>query len=187
MFAYDLSLIFLILGYIAFLYVAKLQSHVHMLTANIISCWLVAIYLAINGAYVGASVSTIAGFASLSQILLVKSGTLGTMKVRNSVAIAFTALAVSILYQKPNDLLPCIAFTQNRILEAQGCTQCIRFAMFFGTLLWAGYAFSQQLYLMAFLEMTVSVYALTCLIKHSRRLKRLNNQNDFSKENLTPL
>lgn len=182
MVVYDLSLIFLILGYVAFLYVAKLQDHVHMLVANILSCWLVAIYLAINEAYVGASVSTIAGFASLAQILLAKSDVFGTMKVRNTVAIAFTALAVAILYQKPNDLLPCIAFTQNRILEAQGCVQCIRFAIFFGTLLWAAYAFSEQLYLMAFLETTVSVYALTCLVKHSRKLKRLKEQGGFVKE-----
>lgn len=173
MFVYDLSLIFLISGYIAFLCVAKVSNHVHMLLANIISCWLVAIYLAINEAYVGASVSTIAGFASLSQILLVKSDTFGTMKIRNTVAIVFTAIAVSILYQKPNDLLPCIAFTQQRILEAQGCVQCIRFAVFFGTLLWAGYAFSEQLYLMALLEVTVSMYALGCFIRHARASKRI--------------
>ena len=168
---FDPSIIFLITGYIAFLYVAKLKEYKQMLTANILSCWLASIYMVFNGAYTGAAVSGIAGFASIAQILLSSHSIFGTLKVRNTVAIIFAAIAVTILYQKPSDILPCIGFTQYRIFEAQGSTRYIRFAVLIGTIIWAVYAYSQQLYFMAFLELSVSAYAFTCIIKNAPKNK----------------
>jgi hypothetical protein len=168
---FNVSIIFLITGYIAFLFVVKLQKHNHMLFANVLCCFLVAIYLVLNGAFTGATISLIAAMASAIQIFLGSSKILGSLKVRNTVAIAFAAIAVLLLYQKPSDLLPCISFTQNRIIEAQGSVPLIRLGVFFGTILWSIYAFINQLYLMAFVEMSISAYALFYLVKSREGLK----------------
>ena len=136
-----------------------------MLIANVFSCLLVGAYLYLNGAIVGGIVSSIAGLASIAQIALNHFKIEGRQTFRNLIASLFTVVAVVILYNKPSDLLPCIAFTQNRLFEAQGKPQLIRLAVFFGTLLWATYAFTHGLYILAIIELAISGYAVFMLLK----------------------
>ena len=139
-----------------------------MLMANICSCWLVATYLYMNDAYAGAAVWSIAGLASFSIIIVDMLGLPNAKILRNSIATVFACLAVSILYSKPSDLLPCLAFVQNRFLEARGTEQAVRWGVFIGTSLWAAYAVSHGLYLLAAIEMSVCAYAGYSLYRHSQ-------------------
>ena len=167
----SISTVFLVSGYIAFFYMVKLQEHKHMLLASVLSAFSAAIYLILNEAFTGATVSFIAGIASIVQIALGSPSVLGSLKIRNTVAIIFSIVAVLTLYQKPSDLLPCFAFIQNRILEAQASVQLIRCGAFIGAILWAIYAVMNQLYLMSIIEIAISVYALSYLVKSQETFK----------------
>lgn len=160
-----MSIVLLILGYLAFFAVLRFEKYNHMLIANVFSGLLVGAYLYLNGAIVGGTVSSIAGLASVAQLTLGHIKVEGQQNLKNLIASLFTVVAVMILYNKPSDLLPCIAFTQNRLFEAQGKPQLIRLGAFFGTLLWAVYAFTHELYILAIIELTISGYAAFMLLK----------------------
>jgi hypothetical protein len=142
----------LIFSYLTVIAVANAKQYRKMLFLNIISCWLCGLYLYLNMAYVGASVSTIAGVASLIQLCLPVREAKRNAPVRNGVAIGFATLAASILYSKPSDLLPCIAFTLHRFSEAQENPHLIRLGLIVGGCLWAAYAAHNGLYLFVAIE-----------------------------------
>ena len=166
MFDANLSLALLIANYLAFICVVRLKQHHHMLMANILSCSFSSLYLWINDAHIGALVSGIAACGIAVQMFLNTPTRSISAQHRNNTAIGFSLLAVMVLYQKPSDLLPCIAFTQNRLLEAQGNPQYIRAGVAFGSLLWSAYSFAHGLVIMGILEATISLYALRLFISH---------------------
>ncbi|MBG77961.1 MAG: hypothetical protein CL570_02890 [Alphaproteobacteria bacterium] len=157
---YNYTLIILALSFTAFMCVVKFKKHHHMLTANVACCSFSSLYLYLNDATIGAIVSGIAACAVITQILLNSTGHKISAQHKNNTAIGFSLLAVMILYQKPSDLLPCIAFTQNRLLEAQGNPQYIRAGVAFGSILWSIYSLAHGLLIMAILEVAIALYAL---------------------------
>ena len=150
--------LFLIFSYLTLIAVANAKQYKRMLALNILSCWLCGVYLCLTMAYVGAAVSTIAGFASLIQFYLPEKQSEKIKSTRNGIASAFVILVVSILYSRPSDLFPCFAFTLNRVSEAQENPRLIRFSLMIGGLCWAAYAFYNGLYFFVAVEILTVVF-----------------------------
>lgn len=161
----SLSELFLIFSYLALIGVANVKQYKTMLLLNIASCWLCGVYLFMNEALVGASVTTIAGFANLVQFLLPEKRADTKKDFRNLVAICFSFVAVGLLYSRPSDIFPCCAFTLNRLSEAQGKPQVIRAGLIASGFLWSAYAWHNGLYLFVGIEMVTLLFIIHATIK----------------------
>jgi len=163
------SVIILIVAYIALLSAVYCKDYKKILTLNTVSCLLAALYLALNGAYVGGSVSALAGIASICQLCMPMQQTRKNTLTRNTIAVLFTVLAVSLLYSRPSDILPCLAHFMNRVCEAQVNEQMVRLGISVSALLWATYGLQNSLPLFALAEGLIGLGAISAFIFYAKK------------------
>lgn len=160
--------ILLILSYGLSIIALQFKSYRHILLGNSAAFFLAAVYLYINETHVGAAVALIAAGGAFTQFCFpLRQNTLNALS-RNVIAIGFVIVAVSLLYQKPSDLLPCTANILNRVSEAQKRQQLIRCSYCFGAILWAFYGIDNQLYLFAVAEICVAIGAMVAFVRHEK-------------------
>ena len=165
-----MSFLLLLAAYLTLLVAIACKDYKKILALNVFSCLLAAAYLFFNDALVGASISTLAAFGSFSQLCLPKQECKLLKVTRNSIAGFLCMIATVILYSKPSDILPCLAFCNNRIMEAQGNAQLVRLGLAVGGLLWGIYGFYNGLYLYTLAEMLVCVSGLWIYLRTQRGL-----------------
>lgn len=163
-----MDILILIVSYGLAILALQFQSYRNILLGNAAAFLLAAVYLYINLTYVGAAVALIAAAGAFTQYCFPLRKNTWNALGRNVMAIGFVLVAVSILYQKPTDLLPCTANILNRISEAQKRQQLIRCSYCFGALLWAFYGIDNQLYLFAVAETCVAIGAMVAFVRHKK-------------------
>lgn len=164
-----MSVIILIIAYVALLCAVSCKNYKRILTLNVISCLLAGLYLVINGAYAGGCVSALAGVATICQLCMPMKQTKQNMATRNMVAALFTLLAVSILYSRPSDIFPCLAHLTNRFCEAQVDEQMVRIGISFSAVLWAIYGLHNGLIIFALAETLIGLGAVAAFIVYFKK------------------
>lgn len=164
-----MDIVILIVSYGLAILALQFETYRNILLGNAGAFFLAAIYLYINQTYVGAAVALIAATGAFKQYCFpIRQNAFNTVS-RNMVAVGFVLFAISILYQKPTDLLPCTANILNRISEAQKRQQLIRFSYGFGGILWGFYGIDNQLYIFAVAEFCMAIGALIAIIRYRSR------------------
>ncbi|MCS5597613.1 MAG: YgjV family protein [Alphaproteobacteria bacterium] len=145
----------LALSYLALAAVAWTNKYKYMLALNIVACALCGVYLLLSSAYVGAVVSSVAALSNFIQLILPSGKVKKRLMERNIIAVFFACSVSMFLYAKPSDIAPCLAFSINRLSEAQENTQIIRYGLILSAALWSYYGLQHELWFFVIAELAV--------------------------------
>lgn len=138
-----------------------------ILFSNVITNLLSLIYLYIGGAVVGVVLAAISGSNSCAQLALYKKEDRGVKQLRIGLGVVASIISVALLFEGMSDLLLCTAIVFVRIAESFSRITLMRLAMVYSSLMWAYYAYQQQLYWMSVAEVIVGCVWLAVLFVYA--------------------
>lgn len=131
---------------------AWMHNYKHTIIANISLCASFAIYAFLKNEYVAMAMPAIGGLTGIIQLGMPESRSRKHVIMRNIIAVISAVIACTLFYEKPADLLPCLAFVTIRMGEAQQSAAFMKSGFILGAILWLIFGIWVELYLMVALE-----------------------------------
>ncbi len=119
----------------------------------------------------------IAGLASFLQTLFSQDQLRKTVVFRNCIAVLCTAIAVVLVYETPNDIIPVFCIACSRFGETFSRTQHIKLGYAFSASLWIQYSLLEGLYFFAFIQLVSTLTGITTTWVEEQKSKSLKAVN----------